>query len=114
MEQAKSRIDYARAHDFIHWLSKATGYDLESDWDSHPNPHLNNQTVLERAQRLAEKDASGDGYWAKSYEKEKSGITLVSCNSRTLYKLSEFGLIEIIHDSKGSSYGIDTVQVLNY
>lgn len=114
MNKAKADIDYARTHDFIYWIAKATGHNLDVDWDSHPNPYFTNEQVRKDAEEIAEKDANGDGYWLKRYEEVKNGTVLTSCNSRTLYKLEEYGLIEIIDDSTGQTYGIDRVKVLNY
>lgn len=50
------------------------------------------------------------GYW----EREKIGIVLTQCNSRTIQRLQELGYIEIIKDSKGQLHGIDRVKILNY
>ena len=122
MENAKEKIDYAREHDFIHWLSNMNGYDLDRDWDKVPNPYLTNETVWESAKELAEK---ADEWWKKAYENEKNGIVLIPCrsrrserfaycNSKTLAKLAEYGLIEIIYDSNSQEYGVDKVKVLNY
>ena len=52
--------------------------------------------------------------YKKSWEEAKNGIVLTSCNSRTLYKLEDMGLIEIIEDSTGTHHGIDKIKVLNY
>lgn len=48
------------------------------------------------------------------YEDRKNGRVLTHCNTKTLRKLEEMGLIKIIEDSTGSTWGIDTVKVLNY
>jgi len=53
-------------------------------------------------------------YLKKYWEEHRNGIVLTHCNSRTLAKLEEYGLIKIIEDSNGEQFGIDTVQVLNY
>lgn len=111
IEQAKKDIDYARTHDFIHWISKSHGYDLDENWDEYPNPYLTNESVLEKANELVKTSSE---WWKKTYENTKNGFVRTSCNSRTLAKLAEYGLIEIISDSKGHVYGIDEVKVLNY
>lgn len=49
-------------------------------------------------------------YW----ENLKNGIVLTMCNSKTLYRLQELNLIEIIKDSCGEHCGIDRVKILNY
>lgn len=48
------------------------------------------------------------------YKMELEGIVLIQCNSKTLRKLEELGLVKILYDSTGSHFGIDTVKVLNY
>lgn len=48
------------------------------------------------------------------YERHLEGIVLTHCSSKTLEKLAKLGLIEILKDSKGESYGLDYVKVLNY
>lgn len=117
----KREIDYARTHDFIHWLSKAHGYDLDLDWDAHPNPYLSNERVWKDAQEMVEKDKKPliidgheifpAGYWMSRYEAEKEGVTITHASSNTLRALERMGLIEIIHDA---GRGIDTIKVLNY
>lgn len=111
MDKAKKDIDYARTHDFLHWIAKAHADDLEKDWDSHPNPYITNESVRKRVEEYALK---ADEWWHKRYEEERNGHVLATCNSRTLAKLEQMGLIEIIYDSKGTSYGIDHIKVLNY
>ena len=114
IDEAKKDIDYAREHDFIHWIAKGSGYALEEDWDNHPNPHLTNESVRKMAESTVEWDKARGGWYAKRYEEEKSGIVLTYCNSRTLKKLEEYGLIEIVYDSTGQLHGIDHVKLLNY
>lgn len=109
MDHLKEQIDYARNNDYMHFVGKCIGKNLETNWDEHPNPHLTNESILETVKERAEGE-----YWKDAYEERKNGIALVTCNSRTLYKLVEYGLIEIVEDSNGESYGIDKVKVLNY
>ena len=56
-------------------------------------------------------------YWAevivKSYNRGCNGIVLTHCSSKTIAKLEKLGLIEIIHNSCGTNYGIDVVKVLD-
>lgn len=103
MDHAKGRIDFARSATYYDWVKK------------HFLPHRENATD-EEVVKAIEKDKKifGYDYMAKRFEEEKNGITLAQCNSKTLYKLQEYGLIEIIEDSKGQTYGIDTIKVLNY
>lgn len=112
MDHLKEQIDYARSNDYMHFLGKCIGYPLEKNYDEIPNPHLTNEGV----RKLVEESMELEKYefLKAAYQERLNGIALVTCNSRTLYKLVEYGLIEIINDSKGESYGIDKVKVLNY
>lgn len=91
MDQAKADIDFARKVSYKEWLKKASRIHDE-DLD----------------------DAVANGYLKEYYDEERQGIVLTQCNSRTLRKLEELGLIQIIKDACGTTYGIDTVKVLNY
>ena len=94
MADAKRQIDEARSMDYPEWLKHGNDYyeDHEDAW----------------------KKAIAEGRFKKYWENKRNGIALTHCNSRTLEKLEEYGLIKIIEDSKGEQFGIDTVQVLNY
>ena len=112
MDMAIEKITYARTHDFRHWIAKAHSYPLEKDWDSLPNPYLTNEIVSEYVDRfIREDDEIHNGFFRRSYEDEKSGITLVTSNSRTIKALEQLGLIEIISDGRS---GIDEIKVLNF
>ena len=105
LEWAKKDIDFARAHNFYdwfrgthHWFSDYTDEMIDADF--------------------AEKEQLGylgtKSYEMDRYNDRKNGITVTMCNSRTLYKLQELGLIEIIEDSNGEKFGVDHIKVLNY
>ena len=117
IDDAKRDVDYAREHDFLHWVSKnLCGYDLDRDWDAVPNPYLSNEFVLRNAQETIAEDETGNEYfepfhWKKKYERQKEGECLTRANSRTLEALERIGLIEIIHDGRSN---IDTIKLLNY
>lgn len=90
LNQAKKDIDLARKFDnHIDWLISRYG------------EHL--------AERMSKRPI-----WEKSWEEEKNGIVSTSCNSKTLKVLERNGLIEIIRDSNGERFGLDTIKVLNY
>ena len=89
MDQAKEDIDFARTHSFEDWYHKRF-----SGWD------------FERTKK--------DTFYEERFEEEKAGIALVICNGRTLYKLRDMGLIEIIRDTSGSHFSVDKIRVLNY
>lgn len=65
-------------------------------------------------EKMKANDKEGWDLHNKYYEKLKVGITLTMCNSKSLAKLEQFGLIEIIFDSTGQTTGIDEIKVLNY
>lgn len=50
----------------------------------------------------------------RMYEENRNGIVEIRCNSKTLVKLEEMGLIEIIYDSNGEHFGVDKAKLLNY
>lgn len=112
MDHLKEQIDYARNNDYMHFFAKCISYPLEKNYDEIPNPHLTNEGVLKQVKESMELEKYA--FLKDAYEERLNGIALVTCNSRTLYKLVEYGLIEIVKDSNGESYGIDKVKVLNY
>ena len=101
MDEAKERIDFARSATLYNWIRKR--YLLETASDDKIS------AIIERDKKIF-----GYDFIANSYEEEKNGITVVMCNSRTLYKLRDYGLIEIIKDSNGRTYACDVIKVLNY
>jgi len=94
MDMAKKNIDKARTMDYPEWLK-----DMNSYYDNHED---------------ALKEAVAKGRYKDYWMDGRNGIVLTHCNSRTLIKLEEMGLIEIIEDSNGQPYGIDKIKVLNY
>lgn len=49
----------------------------------------------------------------RRWQEAKNGIALTHTNSKTLYKLEEYGLIEILHDSKNDrGYAVDRVRLI--
>ena len=84
----KYRIDDARDNDIKTWVG--------GNWD-----YIHHLGYLEKLEKL--------------YNEERNGIvSSIRCNSRTLVKLEELGLIEIIYDSNGECYGCDKAKLLNY
>lgn len=106
LKDAQIHIDFARTHTFYDWVRKTTpsGFDFLTD----------EQIDKEFARRESEGWNDSKAKRIKEYENEKSGITLTYCNSRTLEKLQELGLIKIIYDSNGEKFGIDRIKLLNY
>ena len=117
IDKAREDVDYAREHDFLHWVSKnLCGYDLDTDWDAVPNPFLSNEYVMKQALDTIAEDETGSGHfeafhWKKRYERNKEGEVIAHANSKTLEALERMGMIEIIHDGRR---GWDTIKLLNY
>ena len=105
MNTAKAEIDRARTMDYPEWLREKNSYYQVPFWADEKLE----QSINERWQK-----AVADGCNKEFWDKYRKGLVLTHCNSRTLYKLEEYGLIEIIEDSKGEAHGLDWVKVLNY
>ncbi len=103
LDDAKARIDFARTHNLYDWMRKNLS-------------RFDDSTTDEQIEMAIKHDAElGYKIWySEAYEETKNGITWMSCNSKTLHKLAELGLIEIIRDSTGETYGLDSIKVLNY
>lgn len=93
LDRAKRDIDRVRNLDYPEWMK-------QRNWKYSNKDELN--SAIER-----EEDK-------ERWQAERNGLALTHCNSRTLWKLQEMGLIKIVKDSKGSFCGIDTIKVLNY
>lgn len=98
LETAKKEIDLARALDYPDWL-KATNHFYAGTTEY---------------QKKCFREAVEKGEYKNYWEAERAGIVLAHCNSRSLKKLAEAGLVEIIYDSTGEYFGIDTIKIINY
>ncbi len=105
MEKAKKDIDEARNLDYSEWLRETESYFQVPFWADEETTKLVNQ----RWQK-----AVNDKYLYEYWEAKRNAVVLTHCNTKTLQKLEKLGLIEILEDSTGECYGIDTVKVLNY
>ena len=94
IEKAHNDIDYARTHMLVEWAAKNLGY-------------LGRKLGEYEIDRI--KSYAND--YKKYYEREKNGIVLCRANSRTIKKLEEMGLVEILND--GGNFP-DTLKILNY
>lgn len=101
IEKAKRDIDMAR---------ECATY--EEYFMKYEAPHCN--AAYNTPEKFKARDIDSWNYYKKYWEEHKDGIVLTHCNSRTLVKLEQYGLIEIITDSNGQEYGIDKIKVLNY
>ena len=94
IEKAHNEIDYARTHTLIEWATNCLGYsgkDLKDYQIDRVESYANN--------------------YRKYYEQERKAIVLCRANSRTIKKLEEIGLVEILE--VGGSFP-DTIKILNY
>ena len=92
LDKAKSEIDLARTLDYPEWFKTTQKWVRE-----------------DRVDKLI-----CEGHLKANWEAKRRGEVITHCNSKTLKKLEEYGLIEIIEDSNGESFGLDVVKVLNY
>lgn len=107
IDEAKRDIDRARSYSrMIEWYM-ADGY-----WQRKGKSEAEVIEYL-KGRRFADGMTDYD-YYMRRWQDEKNGIVAVHANSKTLYKLQEMGMIEIIRDSKGETFGIDTIKLLNY
>lgn len=101
MEDARKDIDKARnAEDIVEWYRACTS----ASWIKEM-PHD------ELAEEFKKHDSRG--WWKDTYEGLLQGIVYTHANGRSLYRLQELGLIEIIDDQTGH-WMYDTVKILNY
>lgn len=94
IEKAHNDIDFARTHTLIEWATKNLGY-LGRELKEYE---------IDRIESYAND-------YKKYYEREKNGIVLCRANSRTIKKLEEIGLVEILNDGRNFP---DTLKILNY
>lgn len=101
LNKAHRDIDNARnSQDIVEWYRSIKS----GNW-------IKMMTHDELAQKLKEDDE--DGWYTQSYNELLSGIVHTQANGRTLYRLQELGLIEII-DDQTHTIMYDTVKILNY
>ena len=100
MDKAYKDIDDARNNDFYGWYNIVY------------NCKHTKEEIDEEVKRWV--DRYNENYYHENYENRKNGMVLTHCNTKTLRKLEEMGLIKIIEDSTGTHIGLDVVQVLNY
>lgn len=100
MEMAKAKIDQARALNFYDWYRDRFNSKGESD-----------DQIDEEIARFGKAYPSMTGWYHNMYENERNGITLITANTRTLKKMVEMGLIELVEE--GGLYP-DKIRIINY
>lgn len=113
IENAHMTIDKARNMDYPEWLMDTEHYYQIPKWMiDETSPYYNPkgaERIRKEFEEAVEREEMKD-YW-QAY---RDGKVLTHCNSKTLCKLESLGLIEIIYDSNGESYGLDWIKVLYY
>lgn len=99
METAKSNIDEARSINFHDW------------YRIHFNSKGESDDQIDEKIAKDEKAYNMEGYYHGRYEEERNGITLVMANTKTLKKMVEMGLIELVEE--GGFYP-DKIRIINY
>ena len=102
MDRAYKDIDDARNNDFYGWYNLAYNCDHTKE------------VIDEHIENFEKRFPGLKNYHHETYEETKNGRVLTHCNTKTLRKVEEMGLIKIIEDSTGTQFGLDVVQVLNY
>ena len=103
MDKAHRDIDRARnSQDIVEWYRTCVS-----------DTRIRELSHEDLAKELEKDNDYFHGYWKKHYEELLSGIVHTNANGRSLYRLQELGLIEIIEDST-HTFMYDTVKILNY
>lgn len=100
LEQAHKDIDKARSMDYPEWLMATNHYYQIPEWamdetSQHYNPELV-ERLREKFAEAVEREELKD-YW----QRERNGIVLTHCNSKTIKNLKNMGWLK--------SYTIQTV-----
>lgn len=99
MEMAKARIDEARSLSFYEW------YRIHFNAKNYTDAQIDDEIAR------FDKHINEEGWHHNMYENARNAITLVTANTRTLRKMEEMGLIELVKD--GGSYP-DHIRLINY
>lgn len=107
IDKAKAEIDEARNFNNVKEYCK---YQMRNTYAEIENEN----TSQKRREWLQSRIEEWSKIWVHEYERLTQNIVLTHCNTKTLEKLAEFGLIEIVYDSTGEHYGVDKIKILNY
>jgi len=109
LEDAKKRIDFARSNSFFDWyMPTASNYIVK-------NIHTPDELDDYLSSRIGRGGFTMKELSMANYEMLRNGIDyLCHANSKTILKLEELGLIEVLKDSNGEHYGLDVIKILNY
>lgn len=105
IDTAKERIDFARAHTFYEWYRRDSHWSIQEMTDEEIDAHLGK----------VQEYIGSKKYYEERYNMNRDGIDyLCRANSKTIKKLEDLGLITIIYDSNGETYGFDRIKINNY
>lgn len=108
LDQAKREIDYARNCKDV-WDYAIRNYCIVLNGTATEE----DKAELRASQQSFTKPTQVENL-TRNWERVKQGIVwTIRVNSKTLLKLEELGLIEIIELMNGT-YGMDTIRILNY
>ena len=109
INNAKARIDFARTQNFFGWYMGYYAGNYE-----RKNIHTPEELDAYLENRTGRDNRTMKDLTTERYQNAINGIVPCIANSRTLKKLEELGIIEIIYDSNGDRLGLDEIRILNY
>lgn len=94
------------------FIDKARSCETYEEYAYQTNHYWRGRYTLDEARPLIKKnDDENDNFYSKLFEEYKKGYCLLNADTRTLKKLEELGLIEIVR--VGGTY-IDKARVIGY
>ena len=109
INNAKTKIDFARTLNFFDWyMENYAGNYIRN------NIHTPEELDAYLENRIGRDNRTMKDLWEEDYQNTRNGIVHCIANSRTLKKLEEMGIIEIVYDSNGDRLGLDTIRIKNY
>jgi len=108
INNAKAKIDLARTLNFFDWYMGYYAGNYESK-----NIHTPEELDAYLENRIGRDNRTMKDLTEERYQNARNGIVSCIANSRTLKKLEEMGIIEILYDSNGDRLGLDEIRILN-